>query len=370
MSQPGYGPGGPYPPDGTPQQGWNGGPPRQQPGPTDPFAPPAPTTGGPAGGPPGPYPPQPGQPQAQPGQPGWPPGQPVPGGVYPGQPNYPGQPFPGQPSGPPNFGEPPTSAAPYTPSAAPAGAGAPPYGVAPQANQPWMGQPQSAAPAPPGQSAPPAQPGPADQGYQPFGQPSGTPNYGEPPASGAPYTPVVPGQQYGNPAGAESTQRIFNPAEDSASSTVSLPPVQPDRFAGAGGGTPAKRSRWSLVFAGATVLFLVVAIAMTVLFVTKNSAYNDLKRSDAKTLAAQKKKTSTATSDLAGAKKQLAQAQSDLSSAQSQNKTISGQKGDIQNCISELQAEIDALNKKDTKAAATAKQAAVDPCKKANDAVK
>ncbi|HEY3501568.1 MAG TPA: hypothetical protein VGN37_02140 [Actinocatenispora sp.] len=126
MSQPGFGPGGPYPPDNNnPQQpGWGGGQPNNQP-PSDPY----------------------GQPYGQPAQPGYGEQPPPPGPAYgeqpPAAPGYGEQ----QPPAAPGYGygeQPPTSGAP--------GFGPPVSGPATPASGPGYGAPVSGGFPPPEQN--------------------------------------------------------------------------------------------------------------------------------------------------------------------------------------------------------------------------
>ncbi|MGA8114699.1 MAG: hypothetical protein WCA46_13620 [Actinocatenispora sp.] len=302
MSQPGYGPGGPYPPDNP--QGWGGaGQPNGQP-PSSPY----------------------GNPYGQQPQPGYEPQPPM-----------------GQPPAGPGFGEQPPAA----PASGP-GYGEVPGGHPAQPTSGYAAQPTSGYAA------------------QPTSGPSG---YGDQPASG-PGGPVGPQHTMPVPSGPPN---FGNDQQH----TMALPqvsgPADPgygNRFASAPG--ERKRGPWIPVLAAAAAVFLILSVTMTVLFVSKNGAYNDEKKVSAQrqsTVTAQKKKIGDLTKELDSTKDKLDKANQDLSGAQNKNKDLAGEKATVAKCLSMLEDALAAAGGNDDKKFRKLWHDLQEPCQKADSII-
>ena len=198
----------------------------------------------------------------------------------------------------------------------------------------------------------PAQQQPA-QPQQPPQQPSYGP-YGEAPISGQP----GPAQPMG---GGPVSGPVMGPQ------TSGMPPIgaYPTGPVPSGPAEP-RRSPLVAVFASLAVLFLLVTGVMTALYVTKNNAYNDLKRTSAAKEASLNDELTKTKGDLTKTQSDLRDAQQQASGSEAQAKELARQKGVISKCLT-LLAESARLAQAGDTAGAAAKDAEAAPiCREAS----
>ncbi len=276
----------------------------------------------------------------------YPPDGPQQGWGGPGQPNQ--QPPPDQYGAP--YGQQPPSGYGDQPASGPG------YASPPASGPGYAGQPASG----PGYASQPA----SGAGYP--NQPASGPGFGSGPQPTAPFTPMPASgaPSYGADQGAAGQQH-----------TMALPsmgtgpgaPGEPSRF---GTEQPQrKRGPWIPVLTAATAVFLILAVTMTVMFVTKNGDYNNEKKvaaSRQSTIDGQKKKIDDLGKQLDSTKKDLDKANQDLSGAKSTNKSLASDKATVAKCLSMLEDALVAAGKNDEKKYRELVKDLQAPCRKAD----
>jgi hypothetical protein len=147
-------------------------------------------------------------------------------------------------------------------------------------------------------------------------------------------------------------------APDSAPPAYSAPPMQYYGYTGpptmpAPVVPPPRRAPWLPIVASAAAFFLLVSAIMTVLFITRNSAYNQHKR-----IAAEQQQTLQ--DDLKKVEAERDAAKRDLGGAQGQADELTRQKQVISNCLN-LLAEAGAAARNGDQATSDAKAKEADP---------
>ncbi len=241
-----------------------------------------------------------------------------------------------------------------------------------------------------GDQQPAGSPPPAGSGYG--DQPASGPGYGTPPASGPGYgTPPASGPGYGAPPasgpgyGQQQTAPFtpmpasgapnYGPDQGAAGPqhTMALPSVGPGEPTRFGTEQPRKRGPWIPVLTAATAVFLILAVTMTVMFVTKNGDYNNEKKvaaSRQSTIDGQKKKISDLGKRLDSTKKDLDKANKDLSGEQDTNKSLADDKATVAKCLSMLEDALVAAGKNDEKKYRQLVKDLQAPCRKADDLIR
>jgi hypothetical protein len=207
------------------------------------------------------------------------------------------------------------------PASTPPGSGGPYPGAAP------------AAPLPPQPAAPTGYPAP--QPPQP-GQPYGTQQIPVQPTGPSQPYPTQPLQQAQIPAQTQAFGQTSYGYDAPASGTpASVPPTgYTPGYGQQPAPAPRKRSVGTIVMAAVSVVLLLVAIGMTVLYVNKNSDLKSTKASNAKTV-------STDNSQISSLQKQL---QTEKDNAASAKQTSDGQINDLKSKNKLMQDCVDDVN--------------------------